>query len=116
MCYVWIMTELQKQQNNQPAERRDLAQIILRNTLVITVASWGLKAANFFYLIAVVRLLGASGYGQYAAVIAFVGMFGVFFELGMPQYVERNLARDGGKIQEVLGDLMALRIILAVAA
>ncbi|PDV96461.1 oligosaccharide flippase family protein [Candidatus Chloroploca asiatica] len=110
------MTEPQKQQNNQLSERRDLAQIILRNTLVITVASWGLKAANFFYLIAVVRLLGASGYGQYAAVIAFVGMFGVFFELGMTQYVERNLARDGGKIQEVLGDLMALRIILAVAA
>ncbi|RRR70445.1 MAG: hypothetical protein EI684_13325 [Candidatus Viridilinea halotolerans] len=97
-------------------KKRDLAAIILRNTLFMTMAGWALKVANFFYLIVVIRLLGEYGYGQYATVLAFVGMFGVFFELGMTQYVERSLARGEGHIRDLLGNLVALRLILALAA
>lgn len=97
-------------------KKRDLAEIILRNTIFMTMAGWILKLANFFYLIVVIRLLGESGYGQYATVLAFVGMFGVFFELGMTQYVERSLARGEGTIHDLLGNLIALRLILALAA
>lgn len=102
----------------QPPQRepRSLAAIILRNTLVMTLASWVLKAANFFYLIGVIRLLGEAGYGMYATVLAFVGMFGVFFELGMTQYVERSLAQGKQSINAVLGNLIALRLLLALAA
>jgi O-antigen/teichoic acid export membrane protein len=101
----------------KPQEKtRDLAAVILQNTLVMTIASWMLKIANFFYLIVVIRQLGDTGYGQYATVLAFVGMFGVFFELGMTQYVERSLAQGKGQISDLLGNLIALRGILATAA
>lgn len=104
-------------QSEKPTlKRRDLAEIILRNTLVMTIAGWALKVANFGYMIVVIRLLGERGYGQYATVLAFVGMFGVFFELGMTQYVERSLARGEGRLSDMLGNLIALRLILAVAA
>jgi O-antigen/teichoic acid export membrane protein len=96
------------------AERRDLRRIIVRNTLAVTAGSWLAKAVNFSFNVFTVRLLGEAGLGHYATVVAFVGLFGVFFELGMSQYVERTIAQDRTRTLVLFWNLVLLRLILAV--
>jgi O-antigen/teichoic acid export membrane protein len=59
--------------------------------------------------------LGEAGFGQYAAVVAFVGIFGVFFELGLSQYVQRAIAQDPSRTPMLFWNLVLLRLALAVS-
>jgi O-antigen/teichoic acid export membrane protein len=96
-------------------DRRDLATIILRNTLVASAGSWLTRIVNFLFIIYVVRMLGEVDLGRYATVVAFVGLFSVFSELGLAQYVERSIAQDHKRAQDLFWNLVALRAILASA-
>ncbi len=91
-----------------------LKRTIARNTLFITLGSLSLKAINFLYNVAVVRVLGDSGFGQYSTVTAFVGLFAIFAELGVSQYVMREMAQRPEKTKQLFWNLWALRLTLAV--
>jgi O-antigen/teichoic acid export membrane protein len=91
-----------------------LTATIFKNTGFITAGTIALKAINFLYGIYVVRQLGDARFGQYSIVLAFVGVFSIFAELGMSQYVMREMARDRSKIRVYFWNLVALRIILAL--
>ena len=108
------MTSESQHTNSDPANRRDLGQILLHNTIATSVGSWTIKLLNFGFIIFVVRSLGEVGLGRYATVVAFVGLFSVFFELGLSQYVERDIARDSRRAEKLFWNLVVLRLILAV--
>jgi O-antigen/teichoic acid export membrane protein len=95
------------------SSRRDLAKIILRNSLAITAGEWIAKVLNFVFTVYAVRLLGETGWGNYATVVSFVGLFGVFFELGMAQYVERTIAQDRTRARDLYWNVVVLRLMLA---
>lgn len=99
----------------QPTESRDLGRTIFRNTIAASIGSWFTRIANFFFIIFAVRLLGEVELGRYATIVAFVGLFSVFSELGMAQFVERSIAQERDRAQELFWNLVALRAILAVA-
>jgi O-antigen/teichoic acid export membrane protein len=101
-------------QGEAPAPR-SLGQIILRNTLAVLAGGVAMRALNFVFVIFTTRLLGEVGLGQYATVTAFVGLFGVFFELGLAQYVERSVAQDRSRTESLFWNLVLLRLILAIA-
>jgi O-antigen/teichoic acid export membrane protein len=91
----------------------NVGSVILRNTLIVTAGTWLIKILNLAFTIYVVRALGEAGMGQYATVTAFVGLFSVFFELGLTQYVERAIAQDRSRAQALFWNLVAMRLILA---
>jgi O-antigen/teichoic acid export membrane protein len=70
----------------------------------------------------IVRHLGAEVYGQYAAVLAFGGMFVFIADLGLAPYAVRQVARwrdvPGGLelTKGLYADVLVLRILLAVVA
>ncbi|NWG19108.1 MAG: oligosaccharide flippase family protein [Chloroflexi bacterium] len=97
------------------SERRSLGRIVLRNTLATTLSGGVLKVLNFLYTVYTLRVLGEAGFGQYSAVLAFVGLFGVFFEIGLAQYVQRTIAQDPARTQALFWNLVVLRLILAIA-
>lgn len=101
-------------QEERPSPRRNLGQIILRNALAVFTGSTMLKVVNTLFTVFAAYTLGANGIGQYASVVAFVGLFGVFFELGLSQYVQRSLAQDPGRAEALLGNLLLLRLMLAI--
>ena len=88
--------------------------IILKNTVFITFGNIALKALTFLFNVYVVRRLGDNRFGQYSIVLAFVGLFQIFFELGMTQYVMREIARDRSRTQPLFWNLVAVRFLLAV--
>jgi O-antigen/teichoic acid export membrane protein len=92
----------------------NLTTTIFKNTGFITAGTILLKAVNFLFGIYVVRELGDTRFGQYSIVLAFVGIFSIFAELGMSQYVMREMARDRSNIRVYFWNLVALRIILAL--
>jgi O-antigen/teichoic acid export membrane protein len=102
---------------NAPAEATsssNLGQTIVRNAAWVTAGTMALKVINFLFSIYVVRRLGDHGVGQYAIVIGFVGVFSIFAELGMSEYVMREIARDRRRTGALFWNLVVLRLILAV--
>jgi O-antigen/teichoic acid export membrane protein len=93
---------------------RDVASILVRNSLVVTAGGVVLKVLNVGFTLFVVRHLGEVGFGQYSTVIAFCGIFGVFFELGVAQYVQRSIAQDRDRVVDLFWNLVAVRLLLAV--
>ncbi len=98
------------------APDRSLARIIFKNTGFVTTGTIALKAINFLFGVFVIRRLGDTRFGQYSIVLAFVGIFQILAELGMSQYVMREMARDKKNIQRYFWDLVALRLLLALAS
>lgn len=93
-----------------------LTGLILKNATFVTIATFLLKGINFVFHVFVVRRLGDDRFGQYSIVLAFVGIFQIFAELGMSQYVMREVARDRSKAQTLFWNLVVLRVLLALLA
>ncbi len=86
---------------------------IARNTAFVTIGGLALKTVSFLFGVFVVRRLGDERFGQYSIVLAFVGLFQIFAELGISQYVMREIARDRSKAGQLFWDLVAVRLVLA---
>lgn len=72
-----------------------------------------MKAINFIFSIYIVRKLGDDRFGQYSVVLAFVGLFQIFAELGVSQFAMREIAQDRAKTRQIFWNLVAVRLILA---
>jgi O-antigen/teichoic acid export membrane protein len=97
-----------------PEPHKGVGRIVLKNTVAVTLGSFTLKAINFLFSVYLVRRLGGDRFGQYSIVLAFVGLFQIFAELGVSQYVMREIARDRSKTQSLFWNLVALRLILGL--
>ena len=99
----------------EPATR-SLGQTILRNSIFVSSGGGLIRLLGFAFTIYCVRTLGESAYGQYVTALAFTALLGTFFELGTTQYVERTLAQDRTRLPELLGRLISVRLLLALAS
>ena len=59
------------------------------------------------------RYLGASGYGQFALALAFVQMVGLLADLGLLTVVVREISRDPGATERLVGNTLTLRLALS---
>jgi O-antigen/teichoic acid export membrane protein len=87
---------------------------ILKNAALVTGGDVALKAITFLFNVYVIRRLGDDRFGQYSIVIAFVGMFSIFVELGLTQYVMREIAKDRTKADQYFWNLVVIRFLLAL--
>ncbi|WP_297070261.1 flippase [Thermococcus sp.] len=60
------------------------------------------------------RTLGPAGLGQYSFIFYYVGLLGVFSDLGVGFYFMREVARDRSRAEELLPDVLGFKIVLAV--
>src|SRR3972149_4069479 len=90
-----------------------LGRTIARNAAFVTVGGILLKVVNFAFGIYVVRRLGDDRFGQYSIVLAFVGLFQIFAELGISQFVMREISRGRDKASSLFWNLVAVRLVLA---
>jgi O-antigen/teichoic acid export membrane protein len=67
---------------------------VTKNAVALSTTSVGRVALGLILQLYVARQLGAGGLGKYAVVLAFVTVFQVVADLGMPRLVTRELARD----------------------
>lgn len=86
---------------------------VARNSAFVMGTQVLMKGLAFLFNIFVVRRLGPAYFGQYAAVMAFVGFFAIFSDLGMAPFMLREIARDRRNIHWLLPNVIALRILLS---
>ncbi|KUK17749.1 flippase [Thermococcus sibiricus] len=60
------------------------------------------------------RTLGPEGLGQYSFIFYYVGLLGIFSDLGVGYYLMREVARDRKKLNELLPGVLGLKIVLAI--
>src|SRR5688572_20870708 len=94
--------------------KRSAGRTIARNTIFGIGAQLALKIANSALTIMLVRSIGDAGYGQYSIVFAWTALFSVIGDLGITQYLGREIARNPNKTNELFWDTVALRFILGV--
>lgn len=90
-----------------------VGQTVARNSLFGIAGQLALKLLSFCFTIVVVRQLGEQRFGVYATVVAFVGIFAVFADLGMAGYGVRAIAQDRRRASELFGNMVLLRLALS---
>jgi O-antigen/teichoic acid export membrane protein len=94
--------------------------IVLRNSTFGMVAQFLIKILSFGFSVLVVRRLGATDFGQYSGVIAFVSTFAFLSDLGLGPYSIREIARlrdrpDGhAQAAQLYGNVLRLRLLLSL--
>lgn len=95
---------------------------VARNSAWGMGAQIAIKILSFAFSVLVLRHLGTSEYGQYAGALAFGAMFVFIADLGLSQYIVREIAGfrsdvDGRQKSELLyGNTLILRLLLSVVA
>jgi O-antigen/teichoic acid export membrane protein len=65
-------------------------------------------------VIFIARYLGDIGYGKYSFAVAFTALFSVLSDLGLSTLTIRDVARDKSQAGRYLGQISALKVILAI--
>lgn len=86
---------------------------VVRNSAFVMVTQVLMKGMAFLFNIFVVRRLGVTHFGQYAAVMAFISIFAIFSDLGMAPFMLREIARDRKNVHWLLPNVIALRVTLS---
>src|SRR6476659_5462963 len=93
---------------------RSATQRIARNTVIGIGAQFGVKLASAVFQVLVVRQLGGAEFGEYSSVLAWAGLFSVLGDMGVTQYLAREIARDRSKTTELFWDTVSLRFVLGI--
>jgi len=64
-------------------------------------------------VILMVRYLGSELYGIYSFVLAFVGIFAVFVDLGIDKILIREVSKNKEKMEEYVGPILILKMLMS---
>ena len=89
------------------------------NTIRNTVKNIGALSASqfitaiisFFLMIYLARYLGEVGFGIYRFAISFVGLFSIFIDLGMNNYLIREIAREKKLTNTLVTNILLINVI-----
>lgn len=87
---------------------------VASNTLIQVVGRLLSVVVSLALLAILGRLLGVEGMGQYTTVIAFLGLVAIFADLGFFTILVRELSLPGRDQAKVLGNVLTLRLLLAL--
>ncbi|MGB2728291.1 MAG: oligosaccharide flippase family protein [Halobacteriota archaeon] len=69
-------------------------QTIAKNTGALAISHVITSILGFFLLIYIARYLGEVGFGKYSFAISFTTLFAIFANLGINNYIIREIARN----------------------
>ncbi len=96
-------------------ENQSTNQTIFKNTFWLTVGTTISRILKLILVIYVARTLGATEYGKFTFALAFVSLFLVLSNLGLPTIVTREFSREKERERE-LYSIFSLKIILSLGA
>ncbi len=85
---------------------------VAKNSLVPMALSLVNKAIDFAFAMLYVRLLGPSGTGEYAFVVAVYGIFEIISRYGLGTLLTRDVSADKNQSSRYLTNVIALRTLL----
>lgn len=88
---------------------------IVQNTAFLTAALILQKVIAYIFFLALARLLGASGTGEYVAAFSLTGLFSVFVDLGLSNVLVREIARAPHEAHRYFRNVLGLKLVLGCA-
>lgn len=89
-------------------------KLIAKNTSTLLISQILVYVISFFYFIYLARYLGVEEFGILTFSLAFTGIFGVLIDPGLNILTVRDISRDKKLVKKYLGNIITLKIILAV--
>ena len=89
---------------------------IAKNTSYLTLALILQKIISFTYFTLLARYVGPASLGKYYLAISFTTIFAIFIDLGFTNVLTREVAKDQAKAERWLGNILALKLPLALLA
>ncbi|ASI99976.1 flippase [Thermococcus gorgonarius] len=72
------------------------------------------KLLAYGVIVILSRTLGPEGLGQYSFIFYYVGLLGIFSDLGVGYYFMREVARNRSRAKELLPDVLGFKVVLAL--
>jgi O-antigen/teichoic acid export membrane protein len=90
-------------------------QTIFKNTFWSTIGTSINKLLGLLLLIYVARILGATEYGKFSFALAFISLFVIFYDFGLPTLVIREYAKkEEEKDREEFYSVLSLKFLLSI--
>ncbi len=94
-------------------DNKTVKQTILKNTFWLTAGTVISRLLKLVLIIYVARILGATEYGKFTFALAFVSLFIIFSDLGLPTIITREFAREK-KNEKEFYSILSLKILLSI--
>jgi len=89
---------------------------VLQNTETIIAGNLISISIGLVTNIFIVRYLGASNFGIYASIFAYLAFFSVITDLGIGSIIVREAAKDRARAGDMIGNAIVIRLALSVVA
>ena len=89
-------------------------QRIVKNISVSGISQILLSILGFFFLIYIARYLGESEFGVYSFAISFTSLFVIFADLGISQFIIREIARNKEITSEYISNSLIVKFLLSI--
>lgn len=94
-----------------PSTRRRVAS----NTAVQAAGKGAVLVMGAASVSILTRYLGPGDYGRYALALMYMQLFGVVADVGLYTTLVRDISRDPSRTEELVGNVLVLRLVLSVA-
>ena len=91
-------------------------QTIAKNTGVLAISQVITSIVGFILLIYIARYLGEVGFGKYSFAVSFTALFTIFANLGINQFIIREIARNKELTNEYLTNVSIIKLLLSFLA
>ena len=89
---------------------------IAKNTGVLAISQVITSILGFFLLIYTARYLGEVEFGKYRFAMSFTALFAIFANLGINNYIIREIARNKNLTNEYLTNISVIKLLLSFLA
>ena len=97
-----------------PAAGGSVLRRVAWNTAAQAIGKAAVLAIGLASVAITTRYLGAAGYGKVALAFAFIQMLGVLADVGLLTVVVREISRDPGSTDRLVGNALVLRLALSL--
>jgi O-antigen/teichoic acid export membrane protein len=89
---------------------------VLRNFGTLTGVRIASDLFTFAFFVALSRVYGQEGLGQYSFAMALTGLFALFGDFGLTNLTIKEASRRPEQVRDTLGRILALRLLLSLAS
>jgi len=86
---------------------------LARNIGFLTIGQFSTLILGFLLFIYIARYLGEASFGVYSFALSFTSLFTLVADIGINQFITREIARDKEIFDEYLGNALIIKITLA---
>ena len=98
--------------SSRPAADGPVLRRVAWNTAAQGAGKAVVLAIGLASVVITTRYLGATGYGKVALAFAFIQMLGILADVGLLTVVVREISRDPGSTDRLVGNALVLRLVL----